>query len=144
MRLYLDTSALVPLLIEEPSSSRCGRLWDAADLKLASRITYVEAAAALASARCGHRIVDDTESALAHERLDMFWAEIAPVEIDETLMFEAASLAYTEALRGYDAVHCASAIRVAAADLVAASGDVALCRAWRRRGLMIADVNDVT
>lgn len=144
MRLYLDTSALVPLLIEESSSSRCGRLWDAADLKFASRIAYVETAAALASARRARRIVDDAELALAHERLDLFWAEIAPVEIDATLMLEAASLAHTEALRGYAAVHCASALRVAAVDLVAASGDAALCRAWRRQGAMVADVNETT
>lgn len=31
MIVYLDTSAVVPLLIPEPSSAGCGELWDSAD-----------------------------------------------------------------------------------------------------------------
>lgn len=143
MRLYVDTSALIPLVIDESSTARCGRLWDAADLKFTARVTYVEAAAALASARRGRRIIDDAELTQALERLDLLWAEIMPVEIDENLMLDAAHLAASEALRGYDAVQCASAIRVLAPDLVSSSGDKALCDAWRRHGLLVAAVNDV-
>ncbi|MEI2775609.1 MAG: hypothetical protein V9G19_06470 [Tetrasphaera sp.] len=31
MIVYLDTSALVPLMIEEPTSTACGELWDMHD-----------------------------------------------------------------------------------------------------------------
>ena len=50
MILYLDTSAFVPLLIAEPTSQTCGALWDAADRLATTRLTQVEAAAALAMA----------------------------------------------------------------------------------------------
>jgi predicted nucleic acid-binding protein len=48
---YLDTSALVPLLIAEPTSAACRRFWDDADTVVFSRLLYVETAAALAQAR---------------------------------------------------------------------------------------------
>jgi len=41
--------------------------------------------------------------------LDELWDEFEVVEVDELLVGEAADLAQCYALRGYDAVHCASA-----------------------------------
>jgi prevent-host-death family protein len=43
-----DTSALIPLLIEEPGSVRAGRVWDVADHVTSVRLIYTEARAALA------------------------------------------------------------------------------------------------
>jgi uncharacterized protein len=48
---YLDTSAVVPLIVKETSSGACRRFWDDADDLVTSRLTYVEAAAALAQAQ---------------------------------------------------------------------------------------------
>jgi uncharacterized protein with PIN domain len=48
---YVDTSAFVPLLINEPTSEACRRFWDDADVVVSSRLLYVETAAALAQAR---------------------------------------------------------------------------------------------
>lgn len=48
---YLDTSAFVPLLIEEPTSQTGRRFWDDADVIVSSQLLYVETAAALAQAR---------------------------------------------------------------------------------------------
>jgi predicted nucleic acid-binding protein len=140
MIVYLDTSALIPLTITEPSTARCARLWDEASAKFSSRITYVEASAALASALRAHRI-DAGEHEAARAVLDALWKEISVVEVDETLMHAAAILAHSDALRGYDAVHCASALRIAALDVVALSGDRALSEAWRRHGLLVGDTN---
>ena len=47
---YLDTSAFIPLLIDEPTSEACRRFWDDADVIVSSRLLYVETAAALAQA----------------------------------------------------------------------------------------------
>lgn len=47
---YLDTSAIVALLVAEPGSAACRRFWDDADAVVTCRIAYVEAAAALAQA----------------------------------------------------------------------------------------------
>jgi len=140
MIVYLDTSALVPLMIAEPSTARCARLWDEASLKFSSRITYVEASAALASALRAHRI-DAGEHEGARAVLDALWQEISVVEVDKTLMRAAAILAHSDALRAYDAVHCASALRITALDVVAVSGDRTLSEAWRRHGLLVGDAN---
>lgn len=140
MILYLDTSAIVPLLITEPSTARCARLWDDASVRFSSRVAYVEASAALASAFRAHRI-DAVEHEAARRVLSELWNEIHAVEVDETLMREAARLAHSDALRGYDAVHCASALRLAPLGAVALSGDGTLCHAWRHHGLFVVDTN---
>ena len=137
---YLDTSALVPLLIAEPSSAACRRFWDDADVLITSRLTYVETAAALAQARRLARISDRTHRA-SLRALDARWAELATVEVDDPLVRDAADLSRRHNLRGYDAVHCASARQLAAADLVAAAGDRQLLDAWLAIGIDTYDTN---
>jgi predicted nucleic acid-binding protein len=137
---YLDTSALVPLLVAEPSSAACRRFWDDADVVVTSRLSYVETAAALAQARRLDRISNRTHRA-SLRALDALWAEIAAVEVDDGLVRDAAELAHRHNLRGYDAVHCASARQLAADDLVAAAGDRQLLQAWLAVGVDTYDTN---
>ncbi|SJN22261.1 hypothetical protein FM104_03435 [Microbacterium esteraromaticum] len=103
-------------------------------------MTYVEASAALASAVRAHRIDADEHEAALTVLADL-WQEISAVEVDETLMRTAASLARTDALRGYDAIQCASALRLAGLDVVAVSGDNVLCESWHRHGLHVVNTN---
>ena len=138
MIVYFDTSSLVPLLVAEPASAPCRELWYIADVALTSRLGHVEAAAALAQAVRSGR-VDESAHRLALARLDELWSSVAPVEIDMSLMRRASELAALHALRGYDAVHAASAELVADESTVAASGDRALLRAWRALGLSTSD-----
>jgi predicted nucleic acid-binding protein len=137
---YLDTSAVVPLIIEEPSSPACRRFWDDADAVVSCRLLYVEAAAALAQASRIKRI-SRSQHTRALGRLHDLWAEIDVVEIDQTLVEAAADSAHRLALRGYDAVHCASAQQLIAPDLVAATGDRKLLDAWHALGVATYDVN---
>lgn len=51
MIAYFDTSAFVPLVIDEPSSPTAQRLWDIADRVVSVRLLYPETRAALAMAR---------------------------------------------------------------------------------------------
>lgn len=141
MILYVDTSALVPLLIEEPSSARCGELWDSADRLTTTRLTYVEAVAAVAQGTRLGRISMD-EAADAREVLDELWTAIDIIEMDTGLMKSAASLAMTHGLRGYDATHCAAAIAINDAELVAATGDRRLLAAWSVEGVATWNAND--
>jgi uncharacterized protein len=74
--LYVDTSALVPLLISEPASGVCGELWDSADSLLTTRLSYIEAAAALAMAhRMGRISRADVEA--SRSVLDQLWLTVA-------------------------------------------------------------------
>jgi uncharacterized protein len=122
MIVYFDTSAFAPLLIIEPGSPLARDLWDSADEVVTTRLLYVEAAAALARARRMGRITEPSHRAAA-DSLDDLWRDFRIIEIDETVTRRAADLADRHALRGYDAVHCASAERIDAPDLVVASGD---------------------
>jgi predicted nucleic acid-binding protein len=137
---YLDTSAVVPLLVAEPGSPACRRFWDDADAVVSCRLLYVEAAAALAQAQRMARL-DDRQCVRARELLDRLWAEVDVVELDERLAVAAADAAHSLGLRGYDAVHCAAAEQLADEDLVAASGGRRLLAAWSERGLSTYDTN---
>jgi uncharacterized protein len=138
--VYFDTSAIVPIVIEEPSSTVASRLWDEADRVVSSRLVYPEARAALAMARRFERIderglreaVGDFES--LHSQLDL-------IEITEGLVREAGELAEQLNLRGADAVHLASARLVDDPDMVLAAGDQSLLAAARAVGMATADLS---
>jgi predicted nucleic acid-binding protein len=137
---YLDTSALVPLLIEEPSSSACRRLWDEADDVVTSRLGYVETAAALAQAqRLGRLTARQRGSAL--RRLDQLWDQLQIAEVDQLMVERASHLAQRFALLGYDAVHAASAEVLNGDSVLAASGDRRLLEAWQQLGVSTYDAN---
>ncbi len=140
MIVYLDTSALVPLVIEAQSSEACRRLWDEADDVVSSRLGYVEAAAALAQARRLERLTPRQQSS-ALRALDDHWSQMQIAEIDQPLVERAAKLAQDFAMRGYDAVHAASAEFVNGDSVVAGSGDRHLLEAWRRPGINTYDTS---
>jgi predicted nucleic acid-binding protein len=136
--LYLDASALVPLLVDEPASVDCGELWDAADSVTGMRLAYIEAVAALAQAERMGRISTGGVRG-GRSVLDDLWSAVDVIELDEALMTEAARLAVAHGLRGYDATHCAAAVAANDAELVAASGDTRLLAAWRAEGVAVRD-----
>lgn len=67
------------------------------------------------------------------------WEQIDVVEVDDVLIRHAAGLAVRFGLRGYDAVHCASAEQLTDRDLVAAAGDGELLDAWNGLGVATFD-----
>lgn len=140
MIVYIDTSAFVPLLVDEPTSVTCRELWNAADAVATSRLLFVEAAAALAQATRLHRMRESHRRS-ALRLLEQLWREFDVVEVDAMVMRRAAEVAHLCRLRGYDAMHCASAEQLDDADLVVASGDRRVLRACRQLGLATADTS---
>jgi uncharacterized protein len=136
--LYVDTSAFVPLLIGERTSDLCGQLWDGADRVVATRLLYVEAAAALSMAERLGRILA-RQHKQGYASLSELWDEVDIIELDAELMTSAGEMSHKHRLRGYDAVHCAAAATVGDGDLVAAGGDLDLLTAWRAEGLAVID-----
>jgi uncharacterized protein len=137
---YFDTSAVVPLIIDEPASTRAGELWDAAERTVCVRLLYPEARAALAQARrLGRLTAKQIRDAV--RTLEGLLAQVDIVEIDEVLAATAGTLAETRGLRGYDAVHLAAAVRVRDEDLVLVAGDRALLDAATAEGLATATVS---
>lgn len=140
MIVYFDTSALVPMLVGEPSTETCRGLWNAADDVTTSQLAFVESAAALAQ---GHRLcrLDDGQHRSALRALRRMDDELLTIHVDESLLRRAGELAHEQQLRAYDAVHCATAEKIATSDLVVAAGDQALLRACQALGLATTDVN---
>ena len=138
MIAYFDTSAVVPLLVGEPGTDISLRVFLQAETVATVRMTFAEASAALARAsRLGRLTADAHDRALAG--LESVWVQMDVLDVDDDLVRAAGALARDHALRGYDAVHCAAALRVVSGTTVALAGDRDLLAAWHREGLQVVD-----
>ena len=139
MIAYFDSSAVVPLLVEdEPGSEVCLRVFLQAETVATVRLTFAEVCAALArAARLGRLTAEAHDSALVE--FESVWDQMDVLDVDDYLVRQAGALARTHALRGYDAVHCASGLRVRSANTVGLAGDRQLLAAWHREDLQAID-----
>ena len=137
MIVYFDTSALLPVLIEEQGSATAVRLWDEAERVLSVRLLHAEARAALAQAVRVGRIASRSLPALV-DGFESLYGQLDQMEVDDALVCRAGDLAQGQGLRGYDAVHLAGAERVNGSDVVFAAGDTALLEAARSLGISVA------
>ncbi len=140
MNTYFETSALIKLLIAEEGTDDAARIWDASDLIATSRLTHPESRAALASARRAGR-VSDSQLRVAKDALDDRFQGVEVIEITNEIARLAGDLAEKHRLRGYDAVHLASALTFAG-DSVLVSWDRDLVEAARALGLSPAGLVD--
>jgi uncharacterized protein len=109
MIVYLDASALVKRYVTESGSATVNAfLADAAALGT-SVITRAEVGAALGKA-ARMRVVFETDAAAALEAFAEDWVDLTRLRLNETTVARAASLAWDHGLRGYDAVHLATAL----------------------------------
>lgn len=109
MILYLDTSALVKLYVEEEGTEEVDGAVRRSERVVTCRIAYAEARAAFARAK-RERMLSERELRTAVRRLDLDFGAYDLVEITEPLVRRAGELAEKRALRGFDAVHLASAL----------------------------------
>lgn len=140
MIVYFDTSALLPLVVAEAGSPVSMKLWAEADEVVSSRLLIVEAAAAIAqSERIGR--VSSAESPGLHQEARLLAVDATLVEATATIIDRAAALAASRGLRGYDAVHLATAVSIRARDVVFASGDQRLLIAAAEEGFVTVDTS---
>jgi predicted nucleic acid-binding protein len=133
---YVDTSALVKLLVDdEAGTATVEQLWLASTSVVCCEIGYVEARAALGAAVRARRM---TTAGLRAARpvLDGLWAQVDVVPVTAVLIGQAADLAETVGLRGYDAIHLTAALLIPVDAF--ASSDHRLCQAASRHGLNVA------
>ena len=139
MILYLDTSALVKLYVEEFATAAVAARADRADAVVTARVTYAEARAAFTRhAREGALSVGGLRRVVG--TLDAEWPTYNVVEINDPVVRRAGALAERHALRGYDAVQLAAALEVrrAGGDVEFASFDTRLNGAARRERLRLS------
>jgi uncharacterized protein len=124
-------------VIEEGGSDRAVSLWSSPYLAASSILVYPESRAALASARRagrlpGHRYSD---SIIA---IESRFTDLITVGVDEELARDAGAHAESLGLRGYDAVHLATALSLAEEEVTVVTWDRDLARAAEVTGLAVA------
>lgn len=144
MNAYFDTSALVSIVLNETGAGRCSEIWERTSRAYSTRLLYVEANSAVHRAGREGRI-SEFEHRRALQRLEELWGDVEVIELDENLMLLAATAAGAESLRGYDAVHCAAGLLIAASDdAVVVSGDRKLLDAWSNNGATVVGIGPDT
>ena len=137
MILYLDTSALVKRYVTETGADLVAQAIAAAIVVGSSVICRAEMAAALAKAvRVNALSADGASAALQVFRSE--WPRLVRVQASEAVIAQAEGLAWELGLRGYDAVHLASALRLRDAmgeEVTFATFDPRLWQAAREKGL---------
>ncbi|MCR4420252.1 MAG: type II toxin-antitoxin system VapC family toxin [Clostridia bacterium] len=109
MICYLDTSALVKLYVLEPGSEAVRRLVGEAAVAATSIVAYPEARAALARGlRDG--LLDEKDYRQVVAALESDWPRYLALEVSDSLARFAGELAEKHRLRGFDAIHLASAL----------------------------------
>lgn len=109
MILYLDASALVKRYVAEAGSADVAAAIAAGRLLATAVITRAEVTAALAKAvRLKFVTRKAATAGLADFEAD--WPDLIRLEVSEAVVGHAASVAWQQDLRGYDAVHLASAL----------------------------------
>jgi predicted nucleic acid-binding protein len=114
--LYLDTSSLVKLYVEESGTQETERLVDGALLVCTSVVAYAEARSALARL-CRERKLSEKDHEIAKADLDEDWPRYLAIEVTREIWKAAGDLAEKHALRGFDSLHLASFLHLAHADL---------------------------
>lgn len=140
MIAYFDTSALIPLVIDEPTTDASQSAWDAADRVVATRLVHVEACAALAQA---HRLrrIDRAEMQRGLADFSSIERHLDYLEVGRGLVRHAGVLSQRHGLRAFDAVHLAGALSVDSVEVVFIAGDGRLVAAARDAGLSAMDLN---
>lgn len=137
MRLYLDTSALVKLYVEEQGSGLVREIVQQSETVATSAIAYVEARAAFARRRRERHLPSGDYRRVIQE-FNTDWGHYILLEVTDSLIRRAAESAESYALRAYDAIHVASAATLKerlSEQVLFASWDSNLLRAVRREGL---------
>lgn len=140
MIAYFDTSAIIPLIIDEVSTNLCTRVWDESTRVVSVRLLYAEARAALARAERLGRLTRPQLAAAVAE-LDSIDGEVDHIEVTAELVYAAGELSQVHGLRGYDAVHLAAALAAADGDLVVVTGDESLAGAATALGLSVSNTH---
>jgi len=137
LTVYFDTSALIKLLVGEPGGGLARDLWEEADVRTSTQLIYAEVRAAAAAIHRAGRIRTRRYPSTVEE-IDALYADLDVIAIDDPLARSAGDLAERHALRGYDAVHLASALAIdLPGELVIATWDRELAAAAVAEGRMV-------
>jgi predicted nucleic acid-binding protein len=112
--LYLETSDLVKLYVREKDSEKVRERVRAAEVVATSVLAYAEARAAFARKLREKGITEEAHKAIKGT-LDRDWPSYFVMNVSAGTARAAGDLAEKHGLRGFDALHLASAVEIRAA-----------------------------
>ena len=109
MIAYLDTSALIKLYIKEEGSEEVQEIIKKADSVATSKVAYVESRAAM-SRLLRENAFDEIDYQGVKKSFQKDWSKFVVVELTDTVISKGAELTEKYILRGFEAIHLASAL----------------------------------
>ncbi len=139
---YLDTSALIKRFVVEKGSPLVGAIVTRKGPVATAKIAYAEVYAGLTRKRQdGH--LSESRYALACRQFERDWKAYVRVDLWDEILLLARDLIQRHPLRGFDAIHLASALSLKGAlgeDITFAAADERLFQAAEAEGLQVLNV----
>lgn len=132
MTTYVDSSALLKRYVQETNSDLANELLESDPVLVTSWVTVVEVRRNLA------RLLDGDALLAARRDFNADSDALALVSLDGTVSETAATIAEALGVRSLDAIHLASAQRLAIAGLRFVTFDLRQAQAARSLGLVVA------
>jgi uncharacterized protein len=153
---YFDTSALAKLYVQETGSAYVSNIVNTKNERQRpshqiafAKIGLAEVSAAIARRERLEEISQPTRRRLYQQIIQDSYARFRLLNITDSIVYLAASLTQRIALRGYDAVHLATAIelnqrmlQMRRPPIIFVSADDALCQASSAEGLRTENPNN--
>ena len=139
---YFDTSALIKRFIEEPGSNRVDRVLARDPILATSKVAYAEVHAGLAR-KLREKALTTAAYRKTSRAFDGDWRAYVRVDLVDALLLSVRDLVRRHPLRGFDAIHLASALRLQeqlGEEVRIIACDDRLLTAAREEGLQTLDV----
>ncbi|HEU4343424.1 MAG TPA: type II toxin-antitoxin system VapC family toxin [Candidatus Binatia bacterium] len=143
--IYLDTSALIKRFVNEKGSARVESLVQGKGAVATAKIAYAEIFAGL-TRKLREGNLSKAQYTLACRQFERDWRAYIRVELDDDILFLARDLIQRRPLRGFDAVHLASALTLTIAlgeSITFAAADERLLKAAEAENLEFLNVETV-
>ena len=143
---YLDSSAIIKLFVAERGSSFVQRLVVRAPPSATAKVASVEVYAGLSRKRRDGDLLD-LRYARACREFEREWQAYIRIDLRDEILWLARDVVRRHPLRGFDAVHLATALSLRERfreDVTLAGADERLLRASRAEGLIALDVEEAS